>query len=98
MQYIQDCFLKRNRITVGILMLAMCSKPRGYGRNFDKCDISACGLNPERNPEKYGRPMNLALTGQKRTRAINMLKMNGFCPLTVIERNHRVDKTINNTH
>ena len=56
----------QTRITVGSLMLAICSKHRGFGRNFywlvQSCDISACDLNPERNPEKHGRPLKLAIT------------------------------------
>ena len=43
----------------------MATRSRGNGTNFDwlrkSCDISTCDLSPDRNPEKYGRPMNLAI-------------------------------------
>ena len=62
----------QNRITAGMLMLAMCLASclqAGYRMNFDwlsySCDISACDLNPERNPEKHGRPMKLAIHRRK---------------------------------
>ena len=45
-------------------MLAMCSAS-WLQDEFDwlskSCDISACDLNPQRNPEKYGSPMKLAI-------------------------------------
>ena len=46
----------------------MAAHPPGNGRFFDwlsnSCDISACDLSPERNPEKYGRPMKLVIANK----------------------------------
>ena len=43
----------------------MAARSRGNGTNFDwlrkSCDISTCDLNPDGNPEKYGRPMKSAI-------------------------------------
>ena len=45
----------------------MAALSRGNGTNFDwlrkPCDISTCDLSPDRNPEKYGRPMKSAIPG-----------------------------------
>ena len=44
----------------------MAARSRGNGTNFDwlrkSCDLSTCDLSPDGNPEKYGRPMKLAIT------------------------------------
>ena len=43
----------------------MATRSRGHGTNFGwlrkSCDISTCDLSPDRNPEKYGRPMKSAI-------------------------------------
>ena len=43
----------------------MAARSRGNGTNFDwlrkSCDINTCDLSPDGNPEKYGRPMKLAI-------------------------------------
>ena len=43
----------------------MATRPRGNGTNFhwlrQSCDIKACDLSPERNLEKYGRPVKSAI-------------------------------------
>ena len=43
----------------------MAAQSRGNGTNFGwlrkSCDISTCDLSPNRNPEKYGRPMKSAI-------------------------------------
>ena len=43
----------------------MAPRSRGNGTNFywlrKSCDISTCDLNPDGNPEKYGRPMKSAI-------------------------------------
>ena len=47
----------------------MATRSRGNGTNFGwlkkSCDISTCDLNPDGNPEKYGRPMKSALQDDK---------------------------------
>ena len=43
----------------------MAARSRGNRTYFDwlrkSCDISTCDLSPDRNPEKYGRPMKSAI-------------------------------------
>ena len=43
----------------------MAARSRGNGTNLDwlrkSCDISACDVSPDGNPEKYGRPMKSAI-------------------------------------
>ena len=67
MQYIQACLLTKQNffwyLDAGLEHMA--ARPRGNGTNFDwlrqSCDISAYDFSPERNPEKYGRPMKSAI-------------------------------------
>ena len=44
----------------------MAARSHGNGTNFDwlrkSCDISTCDLSPDRNPEKYGRPMKSSIS------------------------------------
>ena len=43
----------------------MATRPRGNWSYIDwlmkSCDTSPCDLSPERNPEKYGRPVKSAV-------------------------------------
>ena len=67
MQYIQDCLLTKQKFfwcfDAGLEHMA--AQSRGNGTNFNwlrkSCDISTCDLSPDGNPEKYGRPMILAI-------------------------------------
>ena len=73
MQYIQACLLTKQNFfwcfDAGLEHMA--ARSRGNGPNSHwlrkSCDISPCDLSPDRNTEKYGRPMKSAIMTFKST-------------------------------
>ena len=84
MQYIQACLPTKHNFfwcfDAGLVHMA--ARSRGYGTNFHRlrksCDISPCDLSPDRNTEKYGRPMKSAISYHKytiRTAAVTVRRL-----------------------